>query len=75
LIAHVHPFLISFVDTDVQDTFTYTYVLSATNDQGESEDNPSVTMRMTGVPTPPLALDHTYGERYIEVNWTEPLEH
>jgi fibronectin type 3 domain-containing protein len=74
LIAHIHQFLVSFVDPDVTDRRTYTYVLAATNEYGESRGNPSVTLRMTGVPTPPRSLDFTYGNRYIELTWEEPEE-
>ena len=74
LLSRVHHYLVSFVDTDVEDRETYTYVLASSNDRGESEDNPSVTVRMTGVTTPPRDLDHTYGDRYIEITWVEPEE-
>ncbi|UCC92878.1 MAG: fibronectin type III domain-containing protein, partial [Thermoplasmata archaeon] len=72
LISTVHPFLEAFVDPNVADRLTYTYVLSATNEYGESRDNPSLTLRMTGIPTPPRSLDYTYGDRYIELFWEEP---
>jgi fibronectin type 3 domain-containing protein len=72
LIAKVHPYLESFVDPQVADRLTYTYVLAATNGYGESRDNPSVTLRMTGVPTPPRSLAYTYGDQYIELSWEEP---
>jgi titin len=74
LLARVLHLLVSYVDTDVEDTVTYTYVLASSNERGESKDNPSVTVRMTGVSTPPRDLDHTYGDRFIEITWAEPEE-
>jgi fibronectin type 3 domain-containing protein len=72
--ARVIPLVVSFVDTAVEDRVTYTYVLAATNGHGESRGNPTITFRMTGRPTPPLFLDYAYGERYIEINWSKPVE-
>jgi fibronectin type 3 domain-containing protein len=72
LLARVYPHLGSFADTDVEDRTTYTYRLSATNEYGESRVNPTITLRMTGTPTPPLYLNHTYGDQYIALNWSEP---
>jgi hypothetical protein len=74
LLARVNPLLVSFADAQVEDRVTYTYVLAATNERGESRDNPSYTLRMTGVSTEPLNLSYTYGDRFIELNWTEPVE-
>jgi hypothetical protein len=72
LVSQVHAFLEAFADPDVEDRVTYTYVLAATNGYGESRNNPSVTVRMTGVSTPPLDLSYTYGDRFISLTWAEP---
>ena len=72
MIATVHAFLTEIVDTEVVDRTIYTYTLVSSNGYGESRSNPSVTLRTTGVPTPPLDLDHTYGEQFIDLTWEEP---
>ncbi len=72
LIATITPILLSFVDMDIVDRTTYTYMLVATNVFGESEGNPTLTMRTTGVPTPPRDLNYTYGDQFIRLTWVEP---
>jgi len=61
-----------YVDTDLEDGTTYTYELAAVNAFGESRQRANVTLRTTGVPTPPVNLDHTYGDAFIRLTFEVP---
>lgn len=61
-----------YVDVDLEDRTTYTYDLAAVNSFGESRQRATVTLNTTGVPTPPLNIDHTYGDRFIRLTWETP---
>jgi fibronectin type 3 domain-containing protein len=62
----------SFEDEAVEDGTNYTYTLTALNEYGESLERVSITLRTHDVPTPPVDLNHTYGDLFIRLTWAVP---
>jgi titin len=63
----------SFEDALVDDGVNYTYAVTALNGYGESRQLVMVTLRTHAVPSPPVGLDHTYGDTFVNLTWDPPL--
>jgi len=62
----------AYVDLDILSRTTYIYQLSAVNEYGESRERATLTLRSTGIPTPPQNLTWTYGDQFIRLAWETP---
>ena len=71
-VATIGPEVWAYEDAEAEDGTVYTYILTAANEFGESRRAVNVTLRTTAVPTPPLGLDHTYGDMFIRLTWEPP---
>ena len=74
LVATIGPEVWAYEDAEAEDGTMYTYILTAANEFGESRRGVNVTLRTTDVPTPPLGLDHTYGDMFIRLTWGPPVD-
>jgi titin len=72
-ISKVDPSMTSHTDSDVDPGQEYTYKVRAVNRIGPSNGNDEITITAQGIPFPPEGIDATYGDGYVEVSWTPPL--
>jgi len=72
-VATVGPEALTFQDLEAEDGTVYTYSATAFNEYGESRREAAVNVLTTAVPSPPLGLDHTYGEVFVRISWDRPL--
>jgi fibronectin type 3 domain-containing protein len=74
LLAEISDFPTAYEDNDLVDRTLYSYQLAAVTEYGESTARCYITLRATGVPTPPLDLNHTYGDLFIRLTWQRPAD-
>ncbi len=72
LVGSVGPDVLTFEDREAEDGTWYTYSVTVANEYGESRREANATLLTTAVPSPPMNVDHTYGDLFIRLRWEPP---
>ncbi|MCD6111192.1 MAG: fibronectin type III domain-containing protein, partial [Thermoplasmata archaeon] len=59
-------------DTDVENSITYHYYITALNKAGESRPSLTATATPLGLPSPPSSISISAGNSYIVISWVPP---
>ncbi len=73
-LTEVSPANTYYRDESVEQGRTYFYRLTASNIVGESIPTETLNATMPDVPSPPLDLSVTWGDSFVHLHWTEPLD-
>jgi hypothetical protein len=61
-----------YLDYNVSNNITYSYVVSSVNIFGEGEKSNIVTAKPIGLPSRPLNLTVNFGDGYVNIHWKPP---
>ncbi|MHA2098858.1 MAG: fibronectin type III domain-containing protein, partial [Candidatus Kariarchaeaceae archaeon] len=63
----------SYTDNTVSNGISYTYMVTAWNSEGESLESTPTNVIPKAVPDAPTGLSGIYGDSYVILSWTAPL--
>jgi fibronectin type 3 domain-containing protein len=63
------PYVLNYIDRELEHRTTYTYSLTSFNRAGESEPGEPITVMSFGPPRPPLNVTVTYEDNRVVLRW------